>query len=407
METGEPKVSSSQSSQSSGPYHVPSVPFRLGAGHAFPDMLPDVSLEAAAAAHDFRTEVLQYGPLLGLPELRDEIVRFIAQDGVHAERDNIIVLTGAKQALDLTLRTFVGSDDSVIVTRPCYATAVHIIGNQGASIVEIDMDGGGMKVDELQKTLEEMRSQGQRLPKLLYDVPDFHNPTGITLAEDRRRKLVDLANAFDFYILEDDPYRRIRFDGTPVPPIKSFDKHGRVIAAGTFSKIFGPGIRVGWANADPDIVNKLALRKTDGGTCPFTQRIILQCLTSGKIDEHIRKLNPVMKSHRDAMLHAVQKYLPDTVFRQPEGGYYMWLELPARIDGNELMRMAEPEGVGIFSGRGYFASDPPSNFIRLCYATSTESQIEEGVSRLGKVFRRMHNRADSGTYEPTQNPHFD
>jgi 2-aminoadipate transaminase len=373
------------------PQGVPSHLIALGGGYAFPEMLPDVSLEAANAARDFRTEVLQYGPLFGLTELRDEIVRYVGQDGVQVGRDNICVVNGAKQGLDLALRTLVEKGDSVIVSRPSYATALHILGNHGALTVEVDMDEDGMRADELEKTLQQMRSEGRPLPKLLYDVPDFHNPTGITLSEDRRRKLVDLAEEFNFYIVEDDPYRRLRFEGAPVPPIRSFDSHGRVIGAGTFSKIFGPGIRVGWVNADADLVYRMATRKTDGGVCPLTQRIILECLKTGKIDQHVRELLPAYTSHRDAMVRAVQEYMPDIRFRSPQGGYYMWLELPAQTDCDEVTVMAEREGVAVFSGRGYFASDPQSNFIRLCFATCTEAQIDEGVRKLGDVIRRTHN----------------
>ena len=164
------------------------------------------------------------------------------------------------------------------MSRPSYATALHIIRNHGASLIEVGMDEDGMIVDELSDMLRRMRSTGQALPRLLFDVPDLHNPTGITLSEDRRRRLTELAEQYDFLIVEDDPYRSIRFDGISVPPIKSFDAHGRVIAAGTFSKVFGPGIRVGWANAVPRVLHAMAIRKSDGGVSPLTQRIILEVL---------------------------------------------------------------------------------------------------------------------------------
>ena len=389
------------------PQGVPTHLIALGGGYAFPEMLPDISLEAANAARDFRTETLQYGPLFGLTELRDEIVRYVGEDGVHAVRDNICVLNGAKQVLDLALRTLVEKGDGVIVSRPSYATALHILGNHGATLIEVDIDEDGMRADDLEATLQRMRSEGRPLPKLLYDVPDFHNPTGVTLSEDRRRKLVDLAEEFDFFIVEDDPYRRLRYDDSPVPPIKSFDRHGRVIGAGTFSKIFGPGIRVGWANGDPALVYRMAMRKSDGGVSPFTQRIILECLKSGKIDQHIRKLMPVYTSHKDAMVTAVRTYLPDIRFRLPQGGYYMWLELPAWSNCDDVTLRAEQEGVAIFSGRGYFPSNPQSNFIRLCFATCTEARIDEGVRKLGDVIRRTHNAPVSEPSERVAHQHFD
>ena len=389
------------------PRGLPADLISLGGGYAFPDTLPDISAEAAYAAREFRTEALQYGPLYGLPELRDEIVRYVGQDGVRAARDNIFVVNGSKQVLDLALRAFVAPGDGVIVSRPSYATALHIIRNHGASLIEVGMDEDGMIVDELSDMLRRMRSTGQALPRLLFDVPDLHNPTGITLSEDRRRRLTELAEQYDFLIVEDDPYRSIRFDGISVPPIKSFDAHGRVIAAGTFSKVFGPGIRVGWANAVPRVLHAMAIRKSDGGVSPLTQRIILECLRSGKIERHMQALNPILESHRDAMVTAVRRYLPQASFRVPQGGYYMWLELPAEYDGDEVVRVAEQEGVGIFSGRGYFASNPPGNHIRLCYATCIESKIDDGVRRLGDVVQRLHNVSGKHACEPAPHHHFD
>ena len=344
------------------PQGVPSNLIALGGGYAFPDMLPDVSLEAANAARDFRTEVLQYGPLFGLTELRDEIVRYVAQDGVYAERDNIFVLNGAKQVLDLALRALVNKGDSVIVSRPSYATALHIIGNHEASVIEIEMDEDGMKVDELEGTLQRMRSEGEPLPKLLYDVPDFHNPTGITLSEDRRRKLVDLAEEFTFFIVEDDPYRRLRYDGAPIAPIKSFDRHGRVIGAGTFSKIFGPGIRVGWANGDADLVHRMAMRKSDGGTCPLTQRIILECLKTGKIDAHIQETLACVWRAQGRDGQGRSKVPARRPFPVPSGR----LLHVARVAGAHRLRRSDSDGrargSGNFLRTRLFRVEPPKQF---------------------------------------------
>ena len=389
------------------PRGMPADLISLGGGYAFPDTLPDISAEAAYAAREFRTESLQYGPLYGLTELRDEIARFVGQDGVRAARDDILVVNGSKQVLDLALRAFVAPGDAVLVSRPSYATAIHIIRNHGASLIEVGMDEDGMSVDELADMLRRMRSTGQTLPSLLFDMPDLHNPTGLTLSEDRRRRLTELAEQYGFFIVEDDPYRRIRFDGVSVPPIKSFDAYGRVIAAGTFSKTFGPGMRVGWANASPRVLHAMAVRKSDGGVCPLTQRIILECLRSGKIEKHMQAVNPILESHRDAMVTAVRRDLPQASFRVPQGGYYVWLELPEKYDCDEVARVAEREGVGIFPGRGYFASSPPGNYLRLCYATCIESKIDEGVRRLGDIVRRLHNEPGKSASEPAPHNHFD
>jgi 2-aminoadipate transaminase len=379
----------------------------LGGGYAFPDMLPDISQVAADVAREFRVQSLQYGPLMGLPELRDEIVRLLGEDGVSATRDNILILNGAKNGLDLALRLFVEKGDGIIVSRPNYATALHIFRNHEASFIEIDMDREGMRTDQLEETLRLMRGRGQALPKMLYVVPDFHNPTGITLAAARRRRLVELAEEYDFVIAEDDPYRRIKFEGDFVPPIQSFDTYGRVIGLGTVSKIFAPGIRVGWANAAPDIIKRMAAMKSDGGSPPFSQRIVATMLGSGAVARHTRALSVELKVHRDTMIGALREHLPEVQFTAPRGGYYLWVELPAEVDCDRFASEAEHSGVTIFSGSAYFASIKLTNYIRLCYSNSKPEQIDRGIRILKDVMRRVRESAARPAVAGAQSQHLD
>jgi 2-aminoadipate transaminase len=379
----------------------------LGGGYAFPEMLPDISKAAAEIARKYRTSTLQYGPLKGLPELRDEIVRFVADDGVSATRDNILVLNGAKNGLDLALRLFVEKGDGIVVSKPNYATALHIFRNHEASFIEIDMDEEGMRTDLLENTLQEMQTNGATLPKLLYIVPDFHNPTGITLSLHRRRRLVELAEEYNFVILEDEPYRRIKFTGDSIAPIQAFDTNGRVIGLGTFSKIFAPGIRVGWANASVDIINRMAAMKSDGGCSPFAQQIVTEMLKTGEIARHTKELSVELERHRDAMVDALAKYLPEAKFSVSRGGYYLWVELPQGLDCDVLAAEAEASGVTIFSGRPYFADRKPGNFIRLAYSNSTPTQIDQGIKILSEVIRRLHNSAGSALTQSAAVQHFD
>lgn len=379
----------------------------LGGGFAFPGSLPDLSEVAAEAAREHRVECLQYGPLFGLSELRDAIASFLKEDGVLADRENILVTSGAKNALDLVLKVFIEKGDSVIVSNPSYATGIQIIRNHEATFVDIDMDNEGLRVDQLERELNRLREHGSVIPKLLYDVPDFHNPTGITLSAVRRQKLVDLAEQFDFVIVEDDPYRWLRFTGKTVPPIKSLDETGRVIGLGTFSKIFAPGIRLGWAVGDPAIIGCLAAFKSESGASPLIQQIALEQLRSGGIKRHIGEFIPILESHKNAMKRALQEYLPEVKFREPHGGYYYWIELPERIDADEVTAIAEQEGVTIFSGRGYFANKPPGNFFRLSFAMSTEEQIETGVCKLGEIVNRIDNSSSRTAFLPSKQQHFD
>jgi len=379
----------------------------LGGGFAFPNSLPDLSVTAEIVAREHRVEGLQYGPLFGLPDLRDEIAYFLKDDDVSATQENILVTNGAKNALDLILKVFIEKGDSVIVSNPSYATGIQIIRNHEATFVDIDMDDDGIKVDELEQALIQLRNADQPMPKLLYEVPDFHNPTGITLSAGRRKKLVELSEEFDFIIVEDDPYRRLRFTGEPVPPIKSYDRSGRVIGLGTFSKIFAPGIRLGWAVGDPEIIGRLAAFKSESGASPLIQRIVLRQLQSGGINKHVAEFIPILESHKNAMKQALQRYFPDVKLREPNGGYYYWIQLPDRIDADELTAIAEQEGVTIFSGRGYFANNPTNNFFRLSFAMSTEAQIEAGVRKLGEIVKRLDNSMNKTTFIPIKQLHFD
>lgn len=361
---------------------------QLSGGYGFPDEFPDIVAEAMAAA-EARAEGLQYGPLYGLDDLRDEIVRYLAEDGIATARDNILVVNGAKQGLDLACRVFLDKGDMVIVTAPTYMTAVSILKAAEATFLSVPQDDDGIRVDVLTERLASRREAGLPMPKLLFDVPDFHNPTGITMTEVRRRRLVELAGEYDFVVIEDDPYRRIRFESAPVPPIKSFDHSGRVIGLGTASKILGPGLRIGWVNAAPDIIRRMAAHKSDGGSCPLMQRIATQLFQHGKVDQHVAALKATLHGHRDAMVSAIRQHMPGASVRVPNGGYFLWVELPQHIDADEVVRRAAKAGVAIQSGKSAFAEAPPSNFLRLAYSYCTPARIVEGIERVGRGYRAL------------------
>jgi 2-aminoadipate transaminase len=365
---------------------------QLGGGYGFPDTLPDIVAEAMAAA-DAKAETLQYGPLYGVTDLRDAIVAYLAEDGIIATRENILVVNGAKHGLDLACRVFLEKGDPVIVAAPTYLTAVHILKDAEASFVSVSQDDAGIDTDELERKLQARLDGDLVMPKLLFDVPDFHNPTGITMSAPRRKRLVELAEKYDFVIVEDDPYRRIRFEGDPVPPIKTFDTTGRVIGLGTVSKILAPGLRIGWVNAAPAILRRMASHKSDHGTCPLLQRIVVQLFQNGKVDEHIAILKKVLRVHRDAMVDAIRKHMPGASVRTPQGGYFLWVQLPPEIDADTLVHRAAKEGVAVFSGRLCFADTARGQFLRLAYSFSTPSRIVEGVARVGRAYTAMRDEA--------------
>ncbi|MFK4719306.1 2-aminoadipate transaminase [Bradyrhizobium niftali] len=368
----------------------------LGGGYDFPDTLPDIVPEAMAAA-ELKRETLQYGPLYGLEDLRDAIVDYLCQDGITATRENILVVNGAKHALDLACRVFLEPGDSVIVAAPTYMNAVRILNHAEAHFISIPQDAEGMDTEILRDCLQARHDAGEPLPKLLFDMPDFHNPTAIAMSAARRERLVELATDYDFVIIEDDPYRHIRFDGEPVPPIKAFDKNGRVISLGTVSKILAPGLRIGWVNADPAIIRRMASHKSDGGTSPLLQRIVVQLFRNGTVGRHIATLSSVLRVHRDAMIDAIREHLPGTSVYSPNGGYFLWIWLPPQIDADELVRRAANEGVSIISGRLCFAEEPPGSFLRLAYSFSGTTGIVEGVKRLGRAYAAMRSEVGGPT----------
>jgi 2-aminoadipate transaminase len=222
------------------------------------------------------------------------------------------------------------------------------------------------------------------LPKLVYDVPEFHNPTGVTLSAARRQALVALAERYGVLVVEDDPYRRIRFEGEAVPPMASLGSPW-VIGFGTFAKLVAPGLRIGWVTATPEILAKVAVLKSDGGTCPLTQRIILEYCRAGHLEAHIAQVRKIYRGQRDVMLSALARALPRARWRTPSGGYYVWLRLPDEVSGDDFAASAARRGVKVLPGRQFYATSGPANHVRLAFSYASPAEIVEGVRRLGNV----------------------
>jgi 2-aminoadipate transaminase len=370
---------------SAGGHGRPGV-IMFGSGDAYPESLPDVSEVAQRAAVKYRTETLQYAPRAGLPELREWIAEHLKGEGIHVAAESILVCNGAKQGIELACKLFLDPGDAIVVTRPTYQSALGVFRGWEAGFVEIGMDADGMLVEELAATLAERARRGLAPPKLVYDIPEFHNPTGVTLSRARRAALVDLARRHGMLILEDDPYRRIRFSGEPVPPIQALDPTGCVIGLGTFAKLVAPGLRVGWVIAHRDIVGRMAAMKADGGTCPFTQRILIEYCRAGRLEPDIGERVMTYRAHRDVMAQAVREHLPQARFDLPQGGYYLWLRLPDDVDSDALAMLAEEQGVQVLPASQFHAEPGPRNYVRLAYSYASPSEIVEGVRRLGRAF---------------------
>jgi len=381
------------------PTSAPADAIAFDSGHAFPGVLPDLTSEAGDALSEYRAETLQYAPRPGLPELREWIADHMRADGASLNASNVLVTNGAKHALELVCRLMIDEGDAVVVTLPTYFSAIPIIRSFGATFVEVPQDANGMDVDALAIVLDRAAAAG-RAPKFIYNVPDFHNPTGVTMPLERRRALVDLARHYGVLLVEDSPYRKVRFEGDSVPSLKSLDADGSaVIQLGTFSKLLAPGLRVGWAASAPDLLARMAQLKTDAGSCPLTQRVILEFCRAGRLDAHTTRVQETYRAHRDRMVRAFERELPEVAFQAPNGGYYLWLSLPTGVDGDALARRAADAGVIVIAGSKFFANgggDQRGRFIRVAFSHAGLDEIDEGVRRLATAYHSLGRGAAAG-----------
>ena len=374
------------------PASAPATNLAFDSGHACNEVLPDLTAEAQRALTTFRAETLQYAPRPGLPELRARIVEQMAADGITATRDQVLVTNGAKHAIDLICRVLLDEGDSIVVTTPTYFTAIPIFRSFGVRFIEVGQDRDGLDVAELAVVLERLERAGERLPKFIYNVPDFHNPTGVTMSLERRRRLIELAAGRGISIVEDSPYRKVRFEGSSIPSLKALDPGHTVFYVGTFAKLMAPGLRVGWVVASPDMIARMIQLKSDGGSCPLTQRIIVEFLAAGKLDDHIARVQATYRRNRDTMVAALRRELPDARFEVPDGGYYVWLTLPEDVNGDLLARAASDAGVTVIPGSKFFAradASHPQNHLRVAYSHATPDEIEDGIRRLATAYRTI------------------
>jgi 2-aminoadipate transaminase len=374
------------------PAAPPASNLAFDSGHAANSVLPDLTAEAERALSTYRAETLQYAPRPGLPELRARIVEQVGADGIASAQENILVTNGAKHAIDLICRVLLDEGDAIVVTRPTYFTAIPIFRSFGVRFLEVGQDRDGLDVAELTVLLAQREREGQRAPKFIYNVPDFHNPTGVTMSLERRKALMQLAVDRGIHIIEDSPYRKVRFDGESIPSLKALDTSDTVFYVGTFSKLMAPGLRVGWTIASPDMIARMIQLKADGGSCPLTQRIITEFLAGGRLPAHIERVQTAYRQNRDAMVAALKRELPEATFDVPDGGYYVWLALPEDVDGDRLARAASECGVTVLPGSKFFASpdEPhPRNHLRIAYSHATPDEVDDGIRRLATAFRAM------------------
>ena len=326
----------------------------------------------------------------GDPELVTKLRQKLARDqGIHAGVEHILITNGSSQALALIFELFLNPGDVMIAEAPWFMGAIWRARALGADIREVPLDDEGIVIEELERTLEQVAAEGKRA-KLLYCVPTFQNPSGITYSPERRKALVALAQKHGLPILEDDAYFDLRFDGEKVPTMYSLDDQGLVMYCGTFSKTMAAGMRLGWCVAAPNVISRLTGMKSDSGSNAFTSYVAAQFCGSGALQEHISELRPLYKHRRDVMLAALEEHMPEgATWTTPAGGFVIWLTLPEGVACAPLAEAAMKRGVGVSQGVMFFANGGGEQNVRLSYSFNDDAEIQKGIAILGELVKEQ------------------
>jgi 2-aminoadipate transaminase len=328
---------------------------------------------------------LQYGPSEGYRPLRALLSERLTAFGMRCTPDDVLVTNGSQQALDLIGKILLNPGDTVLVEKPTYLGALQAFNQYQATYAVVPMDEDGMCVDEVERVL------GRQRVKFIYALPNFQNPTGRTMSLERRHRLVELANQFGVPIVEDDPYGELRYEGQPLPTLKSLDRNDSVMYLGTFSKILAPGFRLGWILAGPQVQETLLHGKqpADLHTGMAQQMATYQVARDGFVDEHVKHIIDFYRERRDVMLRAIEEHFPpDAHYTRPAGGLFVWAELPPHIDTRELLLDAIQEKVAFVPGQGFHPDFSGMNTMRLNFSNVPPDQLREGVRRLGLAIQR-------------------
>ena len=352
----------------------------LPAAELFP--LEDIKIALNEAIAKYGGNTVQYSLTLGIPMLRELIAQRATERGTQSTAENIIVTTGGQQALELVARTFVMPGQYVLCESPTYVGALQVFNAYQAKYAAVEMDHDGMIIDDVEEKIKKYR------PTAIYTVSNFQNPTGITLSLERRHALIELARHYEIPIVDDNPYSDIRFDGERLPTLKSIGGDS-VIAARTFSKVLAPGFRVGWLNGPKDIISyfEKAKQGIDLHTSSLNQYIIHEYVAAGKLEPHIEKIKADYLVKRDLMLRSLGEFFPEgCTWTNPEGGLFLWVELPKHLSAKALLPEAIKRKVAYVYGEPFFPNGGGDNTLRLNFSNATHENIVEGVKRLGQLF---------------------
>jgi len=356
-----------------------------------PEVFP---VEALARAHaevftEEGAQACQYSTTEGWWPLREWVASRMQNRGISsAAPDRVLITSGSQQGIDLVAKIFLEPDDCVIVENPCYLAALQVFNGFEAKLIAVGSDEDGMRVDEVEQAI----ATAPRRPKFIYVVSQFHNPTGTTLTLERRHRLLDIARRYGVPIVEDDPYGELRYRGAVLAPLAAMDTDGLVIYLSTFSKTLSPGMRIGWTHSSAEVFRALVRAKqaADLHTNTIQQRAAARLLASFDFDAHVERINSVYGERLNVMLGALARYFPrEARWTKPDGGLFLWVELPEDVRAEELFEKAIRERVAFVPGTPFFAADARRNFMRLNFSNCAPNSIDEGIRRIGNLLKDM------------------
>ncbi|MCL6478428.1 MAG: PLP-dependent aminotransferase family protein [Peptococcaceae bacterium] len=364
----------------------------MDSGIAAPDLYPfrelaEISSEVLIAEGK---NILQHNCAQGLKSLRESLAALMTVRDIQVSPENIIVLNGSQQGLDLIARILLEPGDCVIMEEPCFLGAIDIFRAYGVKLIGIPMDHEGMLADRLEMVLKRVR------PKLIYTIPTFQNPAGVSMSMSRRKALLELAVRHQVPLLEDDAYGLLYFDHPPAPPLASMDKTGTVIYLGTMSKLVSPGLRLGWMAAPPDLVRLVTAAKqlTDLHSNNLVQRMVDLYCRRGLLEKHLVRVRERYRAGRDAMIGALSRFAPQEMsWNNPAGGFYVWVSLPGNLSATKLLQEAVEKKVSFVAGPAFYCNGRGDNRIRLNYTYASPDLIQQGIKILCRVIRDAMGRA--------------
>lgn len=328
--------------------------------------------------------VMQYGSTEGLNKLRDEIVDRMNKRGMNIKRENLLITHGSMQGLDLIAKIFINPGDKIMIGAPTYGGAISSFRSLEAEFETIPIKSEGIDLDDLENKLENCETK----PKFLYVMPSYQNPTGLTIPDKNRKRLLDIASEHDILLIEDTPYDYLRYDGEPYSDLLALDDEDRVLHLESFSKVLAPGFRIGWAAGPTEMIDKMVIAKQASDLCTnsFGQYIAYEYLTKGYFEEHLETIRKVYREKRDKMLESMERYFPEDVqWTRPDGGLFLWVILPYNIDADEMLKSALRAGVAYVEGAAFYPGKGGSNCLRLNFTHPSLEEINKGIKILGEV----------------------